>query len=273
MKVLGVKQFHQMRFKFLPIKEPLAGTLGQVPYNFIAVVYGYSGNGKTEFCMQLAKKLCGFGKVGWLSYEQRHGSDLQAATRRNRMDEVSGEFFPIDPIANLTEGVSLMEDLDNYLKKRNSPDFIFVDSLDYTGFRWEDYVYLKNRYGQKKTFIFIAHSTRTGVLKKEISNRIVFDGGMGIWVSNYIARPEKNRFGGFEPFLVWEERARLLDPAFFANRVTGEPTVKVSGKPAKKGKDDPGISPEIPYEEEGESAKTAHEGVGVRAKKQTKKQG
>lgn len=243
MKVLGVKQFHQMRFKFLPLKEPYKSTLGSLPHNFIGVVYGFSGNGKTEFCIQLAKMLCKFGKVGWLSYEQRHGSDLQSATVRNRMDEVSGQFLTIDPIANLPEGVGLLEDLDRYLRKRNSPDYIFIDSLDYTGFKWEDYVYLKNRYGHKKGFIFISHSTKSGTLKKEVSNKIIFDGGMGIFVSRYIAHPEKNRYGGFDPFIVWEERARLLNPAFFAKQVTG-----VNGK-------------------------TPSEKEGVRAKKSTKTKG
>jgi hypothetical protein len=241
MKVLGVKQFHQMRFKFLPLESQWEATLGRVPHNFIAVVYGFSGNGKTEFCVQLAKMLTNFGTVGWLSYEQRHGSDLQAATMRNKMDECSGSFYPIDPIAQIEPGVSLLEDLDRYLKKRSSPDFIFIDSLDYTGFTWEDYVYLKNRYGHKKTFIFIAHSTKSGALKKAITERIVFDGGMGVFVHHYIAEPIKNRFGGFEPFVVWEDRARQVNPAFFAARVLEETPKKSKGKGAKKASENIGV--------------------------------
>lgn len=231
MKVLGVKQFHQMRFQFLPISEKWAATLGKVPHNFIAVVYGFSGNGKTEFVVQLVKMLAQLGKkVGWLSYEQRHGSDFQMSTKRNNMEEVSGMFYPIDPIAAIPEGVSLIEDLDSYLKKRNSPDVVVIDSIDYTGFGWEEYVMLKNRYGHKKTFIFIAHSTKSGAIKKAISERIIFDGGMGIFVSHYIATPVKNRFGGFEPYVVWEDRARTVNPAFFAARLTAEPTPKKRSK-------------------------------------------
>lgn len=229
MKVLGVKQFHQMRFQFLPVKGPWAETLGKVPHNFIAVIYGFSGNGKTEFVVQLSKMLAKLGKkVGWLSYEQRHGSDFQMSTKRNKMEEVSGNFYPIDPIASIPEGVSLIEDLDKYLRKRNSPDVIVIDSIDYTGFGWNDYVLLKNRYGHKKTFLFIAHSTKSGGIKKPISERIIFDGGMGIFVSHYIAHPIKNRYGGFEPLIVWEEMARKKNPVFFAKKVADEP------KPKKK---------------------------------------
>ncbi|MGY6521989.1 MAG: hypothetical protein ACXIUD_09690 [Mongoliitalea sp.] len=263
MKVLGVKQFHQMRFQFLPVPEAWAGTLGKVPHNFIAVIYGFSGNGKTEFVVQLAKMLALLNKkVGWLSYEQRHGSDFQMSTKRNNMEEVTGYFYPIDPIAGIPEGKSLIEDLDDYLRKRSSPDVVVIDSIDYTGFDWEDYVMLKNRYGHKKTFLFIAHSTKSGTIKKAISERIIFDGGMGIFVSHYIATPIKNRYGGFEPYIVWEDRARIVNPAFFAARLQQDAPPKTKGKRQKK-----------PPEEEGYSANPTAKDGGYPHKNTTKEGG
>ncbi len=259
MKTLGVKQFQQKKFKLLPLEgSPFEGVLGRVTRNFIAVVSGFSGNGKTEFCIQLAKELAKFGKVGWLSYEQRHGFDLQEAINRNNMEEVSGKFIPIDPLDKLKPDITLLEDMDEYLSKRGSPEFIFIDSLDYTGFTWDDYLFLKNKYGHKKTFIFIAHSTKTGKLKKAISERIVFDGGMNIWVHQYIARPEKNRFGGFEPYVVYEKRAKLLNPAFFSK---------------KKGRKGKGVSPQMTLTLGGNDAQNSDEGEGVYAENQTKKTG
>lgn len=235
MKVLGVVQFHQKTFKYLDLaKHILAKLLGKLPKFFIAVIFGFSGNGKTEFCIQLAKLLTRFGKVAWLSYEQRHSSDLQDATIRNNMDEHSGNFFVIDPIANKPKDVSLLEDLDNYLSKRNSPQFIFIDSIDYTRFTWDDYEFLKNKYAGKKSFIFIAHSTKSGILKKRISEQILFDGGLGLFVSNFICYPQKNRYGGFEPYVVFEEEARKRNPAFFAKRVQESSSPKSIGKSSKK---------------------------------------
>lgn len=258
MKAIGVKQFQQMKFKFLN----LAGTgfehiLGKVPENFIAVVYGYSGNGKTEFVVRLAKVLSTIAKTAWLSYEQRHGADLQEAINRNKMEEVSGKFIPIDPLGKLPPGKTFLQDLDEYLGKRNSPAFIVIDSVDYTGFTWEDYVYLKNKYGHKKTFIFIGHSTNTGKLKKAISERILFDGGLGIWVKDYIARPEKNRFGGSEPYVVYEERARERNPAFFSKR--------------KRQKTQP-KGQQLTLEQGATDAKSTPEGRGVNAENQLKKE-
>jgi len=220
MKVLGVKQFHQKTFKLLDLsKSKFKPLLGDVPQAFVLVVAGYSGNGKTEFCMQLAKEFCQHGKVAWLSYEQRHGYDLQKATMRNDMESESGNFYPIDPIAGLKDDVSLLEDLDNYLKKRNSPDFIFIDSIDYTGFKFSDYVYLRNRYGSKKTLIFIAHSSKNGNMRKTVSEDVMFDGGLGILVRDFIATPIKNRFGGFQDVIVYEEMARKRNPAYFTKEL------------------------------------------------------
>ena len=223
MKVLGVKQFHQKTFKFLNLdNSPMKGILGNIPRQFIAVVKGASGNGKTEFLVQLSKELCRHGKVGYLHYEQGHGADFQMATKRNRMEDVSGQFYPIDPWANLKPEISLIEDLDKYLSRRNSPDFIFIDSTDDTGFQIADYQHLKHKYGKKKAFIFVARSSKSGALKKSVTDHIAFDGQLTIFVSNYIAHPEKNRCGGVDSYVIWEEEARKRNPIFFAKQMKAE---------------------------------------------------
>jgi hypothetical protein len=225
MKVIGVKQFQQMKFNLLDLSaSKFHGLLGKVPRHFIAVIYGFSGNGKTECSVQLSKELASMEmKTAWLSYEQRHGYDFQLSVNRNKMEEVSGYFYPIDPLAKVKPNVSLFEELDDYLGKRNSPEVVIIDSLDYLKLTFEQYAYLRNKYCHKKTFIFIAHASKNGRPIMRITERIIFDGGIGIFVSNYIARPEKNRFGGFEPYVVYEERARILNPAFFAKETQSNP--------------------------------------------------
>lgn len=219
MKVLGVKQFHQKKFKLLNLKKSKFNSiLGNVPKFFTAVIYGFSGNGKTEFTIMLAKELSKHGRVLWLSYEQRHGYDLQMASKRNEMHKTSGNFLVSDPLANLPKDVTLLQDLDNYLDRRGSADYVVIDSLDYTEFSKADYKYLKNKYFNKKGFIFIAHSSKNGSLNKAIGRDIVFDGGMGILVKDFIAYPDKNRFGGFEPFVVFEDQARKRNPIFFSKQ-------------------------------------------------------
>ncbi|SJN38379.1 hypothetical protein FM120_11200 [Sphingobacterium faecium PCAi_F2.5] len=265
MKALGIVQFHQKKFKLMNLDgSDFQPILGNVPMHFTCVIGGYSGNGKTEFCIQLAKELCGHGKVGWFSYEQRHGFDLQIATKRNKMEEESGQFIPIDPIANLPDGVSFLEDLDKYLSKRNSPDYIFIDSVDYTGWNKRDYLFLKEKYSGKKTLLFICHTKKSGEPRKEIANDIIFDGGMFILVQKYIAIPEKNRFGGFEPYVIWEKKARELNPLFF------DPKNKIKAKSEAK---QPELFEKSEPESKGVTKKDTSQTKGVNAKSKLKKVG
>jgi len=214
MKVLGVDQFHKKKYKIMPYDGRHIGALGRIPYNFVMVIYGESGNGKTECAVQLAKDLTPHGKAAWLSYEQGHGFDLHTASSRNKMEEVSGKFMVIDPNEGRKPGKTFLQELDEYLSKRGSPRFIFIDSLDYTRFTWEDYVYLKEKYGKTKSFIFIAHATGSKP-KLRITEQIYYDGGIAWLVKNYMIWPKKNRFGGFEPSPVWEQKARELNPKYF----------------------------------------------------------
>ena len=217
MKALGIVQFHQMKFSLLPIQgSEFEGILGEVARNFIAVIKGYSGNGKTEFTIRLCKTLAKvYEKVDYLSYEQRHSKSLQDATIRNNMEEVKGRFMPVDPLFKMRPNVSNLERLCERLDKRGSAECVVIDSVDYTGWNKADYLYLKERYANKKTFVFIAHSEKTGKLRKQIAEDIWFDGDIGIFVKSYIGFPEKNRYGGFEPYVIWEKKARELAPLFF----------------------------------------------------------
>jgi hypothetical protein len=55
-------------------------------------------------------------------------------------------------------------------------------------------------------------------------------------VRNFIATPDKNRFGGYAPFVIWEEKARELNPMFFKVQLqeTAKQPSKETGKKVKK---------------------------------------
>lgn len=217
MKSLGVDQFLSKKFKLLGIEGEWKDTLGFLPTGFVGIVYGDSGNGKTEFLIQLAKYLATFGRVAWWSYEQRHGYDLQRAVVRNNMQEVSGNFIVIDPLAKVKEGHSLFDELMTNMAKRNSPQFYIIDSYDYINFTKDEYHELRNRFGHRKGIIFVSHA-RGSKPKKAVAEYIEYDGGFGIYVKKFIAYVHKNRFSGFEPYLIWEEKARELNPLFFKSK-------------------------------------------------------
>lgn len=235
MKSLGVQQFLEKKFKLLEITDPQwQGILGHLPQGFVGSIHGKSGQGKTEFCVRLAKLLCRFGKAAWLSYEQGHGYDLQRAIIRNRIADVAGAFIPLDPNQKRKPGLSMYEELDQYLSRRGSPQYVFIDSLDYLELDFEQYKHLKLKHA-KKGIIFINHE-KGNEPKTAIGQRIAYDGTFTIQVKNYIASPVKSRVGGIAEYIIWEERARELNPLYFAQKET-KPVPKKKTKRPKKKKD------------------------------------
>ncbi|PQJ09518.1 hypothetical protein CJD36_019970 [Flavipsychrobacter stenotrophus] len=214
MKVLGIDQFHKKKFKFLGFKDEWLFFIGNLALNFIGIIYGKSGQGKTEFCIRLAKYLCKFGRVAWLSYEQGHDFDFQMASIRNNMQEEAGKFLPIDPLQKRQKGKTKFQELDDYLSKRSTPEFVFIDSLDYLDITPEEYYYLKEKYGGKKGIIFLSHE-KNGAPESKVGQKIEYDGKFSVRVFKYIARKMKNRVGGSGNYVVYFKEARRVDPLFF----------------------------------------------------------
>ena len=227
MKRIGTKQYQQKVFKYLDIPEEWRGVLGKLLAQFICIIYGRSGQGKTEFCVRLAKMLVKFGDVAWLSYEQGHGGDLRAAIDRNKMEEaftyktVKGKqqivtsIVWVDPNAGRQRGKTYLEELCEWLDKRNAPRFVFIDSLKYTKWTFDDYTFLKENYGHRISFIFIDHADTVKEPRRQVAKDVEFDGHYGLSVDRYIVHVNKSRASSTEPYIIWEERARELNPAFF----------------------------------------------------------
>lgn len=257
MKVLGTTQMQQKRYKLLNLKGEFLPTIGDLERSFIMIIYGESGNGKTEYSIKLAKTLAGYGKVVWLSYEQGHGYDLQKALNRNKIEQVGGNFYIADPNDSRQGNKSYLEELDEYLSKRNSPDFVFIDSVDYTGFSFEDYLHLKLKF-KRKAFIFISHADGKKP-KSATGKRIKYDGHIGVRVDKYIAYTDKNRFGGIGEFIIWEQQARELNPAYFLAKLKASGAASKGDLPEEKPTKEPSKMHIAPLVSEGVDAKNTQQ--------------
>ena len=180
----------------------------------VGIVYGDRGNGKTEYCMRMAKYLTRFANVNWLSYEQQHDSDLQDALNRNKMEEVAGKFFGINPLKNRDKSKSKFEEFRDYLRRKSCSKIVFVDSVDYIRMTTEEYFEVKEEFGNKKLLIFLSHANGNEP-KSRTGRDIDYDGKFGIYVKRFIAFPKKNRMGGIADMIIWDERARVLNPLYF----------------------------------------------------------
>lgn len=141
------------------------------------LIWGQSANGKSSFAMQLAKELCRYGKVAYNSLEESLSLSFQKNMERCCMYEESGRFLVLDrePI----------EELSKRLEKQRSPDFVIIDSLQYTGLNYNDYKRLKEAH-PKKLFIFISHADGDKP-KGATADKVQYDADMKILVQGYRA--------------------------------------------------------------------------------------
>lgn len=199
-KVLGLKQLLQKKHAFLEnLPDNIVHSFGRLTVNFIMIVWGQSGNGKSNFMMQFLKVLLHHGKVLYVALEE----GFEATTQMNAMrqlteEEHSGKIEFADHEMNYMELV-------NKLSKKKSPRFIVIDSIQYWNISYEMYKALKEKF-KKKTFIFISHA-KGKIPDGNTADKIRYDAGIKVHIEGYVAKVV-SRYGGNNPYVVWEEGAK-----------------------------------------------------------------
>ena len=191
---IGVAEFLARKFDVLPFEGKWKDSFAEPEKNFRMVVYGKPGNGKTEFCIQLAKYISQFKKVFYNSYEQGISKSLQDAIVRNNMEECKGRVMFGDRVN--------FKDLMAKLKGRNSAQVVFIDSRDNMGLTYHQYDRLVKTF-PRKSFIIICWES-SGKPKGEHGKSIEFMVDIKLHVRNYRAYP-RCRFGGNRPYVIWDK--------------------------------------------------------------------
>lgn len=173
-------------------------SIGNPAKSGVWIIWGASGNGKSSFVMQLAKYLCGFGRVIYDSLEESTGLSFQMSLRRHKMEEVRKKLVILDRES--------MEQLEERLKRRGSPGIIIIDSFQYSGLSYPAYKEFKERH-PKKLFIFISHAEGMHPAGRT-ARKVEYDADVKIMVSCFKAWC-KSRFMECpgEPYTIWEEGA------------------------------------------------------------------
>jgi hypothetical protein len=201
MATIGVKDFYDKKFKQLEFEGEWERSFGKPEKNFRTLIYGLPKNGKTEFCIKLSKYLTGFTKVYYNSYEQGISKSLQDALKRNNMRDVSGKIIFGDG--------ERFEQMKARLSKKNSPGACFIDSLDYMKLGTEQYQDLVNSF-PNKIFIIICWA-RGSKPAKQAALDIEYMVDVIVKVKDFKAYVA-SRFGGCEPFVIWDKGATKKAP-------------------------------------------------------------
>ena len=98
-----------------------------------------------------------------------------------------------------------IEELTIYLKRKKSPRFVVVDSVQYWEINIHQYRTLKERF-PGKGFIFLSHAAGKNPDGKT-ADKIRYDAGIKVRVEGGVAFV-KSRDGGNKPYVCWEEGAK-----------------------------------------------------------------
>jgi KaiC/GvpD/RAD55 family RecA-like ATPase len=193
-RAYGVNDLLNKNFVTYEFDGKWADSFGQPERNFRMMLYGDSGNGKTEFVVQFTKYLAGFGKVYLNSFEQGMSQSLKDAFQRNKMWEVAGNVIIGDQ--------DTFEDLHRRMGSRNSPKFCIIDSIDYMDLTKEQYQQLVADYPHKS---FVMTSWAAGRKPKtQAAKDINYMADIKCRVHDFKVYP-RCRFGGNQHFEIWPE--------------------------------------------------------------------
>lgn len=207
MRAIGVREFLERKFVTYEFEGEWQASFGKPERNFSMLVYGASGNGKTDFCVKLAKYCAGFGKVYYNSFEEGVSKTLQTALIRNNMQEVAGKIMFGDR--------ETFKEMMARLAKRNSPKFVFIDSRDYMELTHWQYKKMRDAF-PKKSFVIICWS-KNDKPYGEHAKKILYMADIKVKVHQFKAYP-RCRFGGNEPFVIWDGyRNKQLQGTLFQN--------------------------------------------------------
>jgi len=198
-KAIGIKAFLDKTFDVFEFDGIWKAHLGKPEKTFQMLVYGHSGNGKTDYAIKFAKYLAGFSiRVLYNSYEEGICRTLQEAIQRNDLLSVDGKVI-------FTNKESLNEMITR-LKKKGSPQVVIIDSRDYMNMTTEQYKTLVKLF-PRKAFITLCWES-AGKPKSQYAKDIEYMCDIKVQVRNFKAYP-RCRFGGNETFVIWNKQAKM----------------------------------------------------------------
>ena len=196
-QILKTSSFLKKQYCELDFGGVWKDSFGSPERNSRWLIYGKSGEGKTEFSVQLAKYLSGFGKVLYVSREQGPSSSLQQCFARNAMKEVGNKVLL---------GVDMdFKTLLTVLKKRTKHAAIIIDSIDYMRLTAEEYKVL-DQLCKKTVLVFVSWSDNRRP-KSSAGKDIEYMCDVKIYVDRYVVLP-RSRYGGNAPYVIWEDGAK-----------------------------------------------------------------
>jgi KaiC/GvpD/RAD55 family RecA-like ATPase len=203
-KLLSLDKILAKKYKVVEGLTPeFIASFGDIEDCFDMLVYGDSGNGKTNLVLELMAQLCtalGCGAT-YISWEEGHGKSLRDALVRQNLMERLGN------VMEVSDGGSY-DDVRKLLTKRKSKKVILFDSVQASEFTVNEWAALKKEFVMgKRRKIFIYISWVDGKRPKGIAaESLRYYANIKVFVDRFMAFPA-SRYGGGKTFVIWEDGA------------------------------------------------------------------
>lgn len=197
-RALTVNNIREYNPTVLPFENKWRASIGCPEIKGGWLIWGSSANGKTRFALQLAKYLSQFTRVAYDSLEEGMSLSMQKAIADVGMcDCIVKRHFVLLDKENMTQ-------LHSRLKRERSPRAVIIDSLQYTGMTYREYIKLINDF-PNKMFVIISHADGREP-RGNVGKAIRYDSFVKVYIEGYKAFPQ-SRYGGGEPYVIWQRGA------------------------------------------------------------------
>ena len=191
-RAMSITQLEQKNFNVMKFEGEWLKVLGNPELTGTWLIYGPPKHGKTRFTL-----LTRFAKVAYDSLEEGVSETIKRAILDTHFEQHEKKRIVLLHKETIAE-------LLTRLKRKKSPKIVFIDSLQYTGMTYQDYIRFKDGF-PGKLFIFISHSE--GKLPAgQVAKRVQFDSNIYVRVEAFMAYAT-GRYGGGEAYTIWEEGA------------------------------------------------------------------
>ena len=195
-RAYSVRDIESKKWVTLPWGEKWSSPFGYPADNARWFISGASASGKSSFVMQLAKELCNYGRVLYMSYEEGVNQSFQRRLGYLHMDEVQGRF-------RVAMG-DTWDELVARLKKPKSAKFVIIDSFQVAPWDYPEAVRLMETF-PKRCFIWISQEKKSQPLGGG-AVRLKYICDMKVRVVGYKAYCQGRSIGeAGSYFTVWEE--------------------------------------------------------------------
>ncbi len=197
-RAYSISEILNKKYKLLDFRGAWFDAFGNPEARGVWFVYGNSSNGKNSFLYQLAMELSRDGRVAINEMEEGTAKTVQDTLQRHRMGDYTGKILIIDnePI----------DELAKRLRRHRSPEFIIINSFQYTGLSYRQYIKFKEEFKNDKLIVFSSHADGKQPAGRAAKS-VMYDADMKIWVEGYRAISKGRYIGDKGYFDVWPEKA------------------------------------------------------------------